>query len=246
VAERAVTGAVLPVRGDAPLAGRTAVVTGASRGIGAATVRALSLAGARVIGISRSAGTAVPNAIAIQCDLLDPAGVTDAIAEVERALGGAPDILVNNAGVFAASPVDETTTATFGAMLALNLSVPFALVHAFLPAMRERGRGDIVTVGSIADHEALPGNGAYAASKFGARGLHEVLRIELSGSGVRATLVSPAAVDTSLWDTIDPADRSRFPSREAMLRADDVADAILYAVTRPARVAIGEIRLAKS
>jgi NADP-dependent 3-hydroxy acid dehydrogenase YdfG len=112
--------------------------------------------------------------------------------------------------------------------------------------MRKRGRGDIVTVGSIADHEALPGNGAYAASKFGARGLHEVLRAELAGSGVRATLVSPAAVDTSLWDAIDPGERSRFPSREAMLRADDVADAILYAVTRPARVAIGEIRLAKS
>ncbi len=240
------TSAVLPASGAEPLAGRTAVVTGSSRGIGAATVRALCFAGARVIGISRSAGSPVPNAITIQCDLLDPAAVTRAIVAVERELGGPPDILVNNAGVFAARPVDETTSAAFTAMLALNLSVPFELVRAFLPAMRARSRGHIVTVGSIADHQALPGNAAYAASKFGARGLHEVLRTELAGTGVRATLVSPAAVDTTLWDAVDPAARSAFPPRAAMLRAEDVADAILYAVTRPERVAIGEIRLSKS
>jgi NADP-dependent 3-hydroxy acid dehydrogenase YdfG len=246
VAERAVTSAVLPVGGTEPLGGRTAVVTGSSRGIGAATVRALSLAGARVIGLSRSAGAPVPNAMTIQCDLLDPAAVTKAIVAVQRELGGAPDILVNNAGVFAARPVGETTSAEFSEMLALNLSVPFELVRAFLPGMRARTRGHIVTVGSIADHRALPGNAAYAASKFGARGLHEVLGTELAGTGVRATLVSPAAVDTTLWDAIDLAARSTFPAREAMLRAEDVADAILYAVTRPERVAIGEIRLSKS
>ncbi len=73
-----------------------------------------------------------------------------------------------------------------------------------------------------------------------------MLRTELAGTGVRVTLVSPAAVDTTLWDAIDPAARSTFPPRESMLRAEDVADAILYAVTRPERVAIGEIRLSKS
>ena len=229
-----------------PLAGRTALVTGSSRGIGAATVRALPVAGARVAGISRTAGPAVPNTLAIQCDLLDPAAVTKAVVAVQRELGGAPDILVNNAGVFAARPVNETTSAEFSEMLALNLSVPFELVRAFLPAMRARGRGHIVTVGSIADRQAFPGNAAYAASKFGARGLHEVLAMELTGTGVRATLVSPGAVDTSLWDAVDPAARSEFPARDAMLRAEDVADSILYAVTRPERVAIGEIRLSKS
>jgi NAD(P)-dependent dehydrogenase (short-subunit alcohol dehydrogenase family) len=239
VAERAVTS-------GQPLSGRTAVVTGSSRGIGAATVRALALAGARVIGISRTAGAADSNALVVQCDLLDPAAVTKAVVAVQRELSGTPDILINNAGVFASRPVNETTSAEFSEMLALNLSVPFELVRAFLPGMRACGRGDIVTVGSIADHQALPGNAAYAASKFGARGLHEVLALELAGTGVRATLVSPAAVDTPLWDAIDPAARSSFPPRDAMLRADDVADAILYAVTRPERVAIGEIRLSKS
>jgi NAD(P)-dependent dehydrogenase (short-subunit alcohol dehydrogenase family) len=246
-----------PVTSGQPLAGRTAVVTGSSRGIGAATVRALSLAGARVIGISRSPGAPVPNATTIQCDLLDPPAVAKAIGAVQNELFGAPDILVNNAGVFASRPVDQTTPATFAAMLALNLSVPFEFVREFLPVMSLRGQGHIVTVGSIADHQALSGNAAYAASKFGVRGLHEVLALELKGTGVRATLISPGAVDTTLWDAIDPPttrervsqtgrSSSGFPSRDAMLLAEDVADAIVYAVTRPERVAIGEIRLAKS
>jgi NADP-dependent 3-hydroxy acid dehydrogenase YdfG len=243
VAERAV---MEPARGTGPLADRTAVVTGASRGIGAATVRALCAAGARVMGIARSAGAAVPGAIAVRCDLMEPGGVAWAIEAAGHEFGGAPDILVNNAGAFAVGRVDETAVATFAAMVTLNLSVPFALVRAFLPGMRARGRGHVVTVGSIADHVALPGNGAYAATKFGARGLHEVLRSELAGTGVRATLVSPAAVDTTLWDTLDPATRAMFPGRDAMLGPDDVADAILYALTRPDRVGIDEIRLAKS
>ena len=166
---------------------------------------------------------------------------------MQRELGGAPDILVNNAGVFAARRSIRPPSAEFcGDAGAQPVGAPFGLVRAFLPGMRARGRGHIVTIGSIADHLAFPGNTAYAASKFGARGLHEVLRAELAGTGVRATLVSPAAVDTTLWDAIDPAARSTFPAREAMLRAEDVADAILYAVTRPERVAIGEIRLSKS
>jgi len=235
-----------PARGAEPLAGRTAVVTGASRGIGAATVQALSLAGARVIGIARTAGIPVPNALAVRCDLMEPGGVLFAIEAAERQFGGAPDILVNNAGAFAIGRVDETPLATFTEMLTLNLTVPFQLVRAFLPAMRARARGHIVTVGSIADHVALPGNGAYAATKYGARGLHEVLRGELTGSGVRTTLVSPAAVDTTLWDALDPATRTMMPARDAMLSAADVADAIVFAVTRPDRVGIDEIRLARS
>lgn len=235
-----------PARGDEPLAGRTAVVTGASRGIGAATAQALSLAGARVMGIARSAGVPVPHVIAVRCDLMEPGGVVWAIEAAEREFGGAPDILVNNAGAFAIARVDETPVATFADMLTLNLTVPFQLIRAFLPAMRARGRGHIVTVGSIADHIGLPGNGAYAATKFGARGLHEVLRSELTGTGVRTTLVSPAAVDTTLWDSLDPAASGGFPARDAMLWPADVADAIVFAVTRPDRVGIDEIRLAKS
>src|SRR5208283_432105 len=96
--------------------------------------------------------------------------------------------------------IETTTPEIFARMLALNLAAPFQLVRAFLPGMRLRGRGHVVTVGSVADHVAFPGNSAYSASKFGVRGLHEVLRTELRGTGVRATLVSPGGVDTPLWD----------------------------------------------
>ncbi len=101
-------------------------------------------------------------------------------------------------------------------------------------------------MGSVADRRAFPGNAAYAASKFGLRGLHEVLREELRGTGVRATLVSPGPVDTPLWDPLDPDTREGFTPRAAMLGAADVADAILWAVTRPAAVNVDELRLARA
>jgi NADP-dependent 3-hydroxy acid dehydrogenase YdfG len=128
-------------------------------------------------------------------------------------------------------------------MLDANLVAPFRFVHAFLGAMRARGSGHVVTIGSIADRVAFPENGAYAASKFGVRGLHEVLREELRGSGVRATLVSPGPVDTALWDAVDPDNRPGFTPRARMLHPDDVAAAILYAVTAPPRVNVDELRL---
>jgi NADP-dependent 3-hydroxy acid dehydrogenase YdfG len=103
-----------------------------------------------------------------------------------------------------------------------------------------------VTIGSIADRVAYPENGAYAASKFGARALHQVVRTELGGSGVRASLVSPGPVDTPLWDAIDPERRRGHTPRERMLKADAVADAVLWVVTRPEAVNIDELRLTRA
>jgi NADP-dependent 3-hydroxy acid dehydrogenase YdfG len=112
--------------------------------------------------------------------------------------------------------------------------------------MRERGAGHIVTIGSIADRMAFPENGAYAASKFGLRALHEVMRAELRGTGVRTSLVSPGPVDTALWDPVAPETRPGFTQRAVMLSADAVADAVLFVVTRPAAVNIDELRLSRS
>jgi NADP-dependent 3-hydroxy acid dehydrogenase YdfG len=215
------------------LAGRTALVTGASRGIGAATANALEGAGARVLALSR-----------VIADLSRPDGVASAIAWVSEHAEGAPDFLVNVAGSFALARIEDTDPAVFDGMMALNVGAMFRLVRAFLPAMRERGSGHIVTVGSIADHVAFPENGAYAASKYAVRGLHEVLREELRGSPIRATLISPAAVDTQIWDAV--RQRPGLPPRSAMLPPDAVADTILYALSRPAGVSIDEIRLSHS
>ena len=236
--------------GSGALAGRVAVVTGASRGIGHAVARALAGAGARVAMLARGAGAlraaADPlGALAISCDVADEDAAAAALARVRGEIGS-PDILVNNAGLFALAPVESQSTAGLRATLDVNLIAPFVLARALIPAMRAAGRGHIVTIGSIADRVTFPENGAYAASKFGARAMHQVMREELRGSGVRATLVSPGPVDTPLWDPIGPDDRAGFTPRAQMLPANAVADAVLFALTRDPAVNVDELRLSRS
>jgi NADP-dependent 3-hydroxy acid dehydrogenase YdfG len=230
-----------------PLAGRNALITGASRGIGRAIATALAAAGAKLTLLARDekqleqfADTL--GARAISCDVGN-------IIDVERALlavHSEPEIIVNNAGLFQPLPVEETTPVAFEAALDVNLVAPFRIISAFLPAMRARGRGDIVSIGSIADHAAFPGNAAYGASKHGLRALHDVLRTELRGSGVRLTLISPGPVDTSLWDEIDPDSRDGFTPRARMLSPNAVAAAVLYAVSQPPEVDVELVRLSRS
>ena len=237
-----------------PLAGRTAVITGASRGIGAATARALARAGARVALLARSTSrlealvSELPgNPVVAAADLTDSAAVSVAVARINKAFGGAPDILVNNAGIFRPASVENTSPEEFSAAVELNLVAPFLLVRALLPAMLARGTGHIVTIGSVADRQAFSENAAYSASKYGVRGLHEVLRVEIRHSGVRATLVAPGAVDTPIWDDVPKdAGGGRFPPRSQMLSPIAVADAILFALTRPPDVNIDELRLTRT
>jgi NAD(P)-dependent dehydrogenase (short-subunit alcohol dehydrogenase family) len=229
-----------------PLAGRLALVTGASRGIGAAAARALAEAGARVVRVSRSLpGYPEGPYLDLRCDLTEEAEVEDLAARVLGAQG-VPAVVVNNAGGFLLQPLDRTTAAQFDEQIALNLRGSFLLARVFLPAMREAGGGCFISIGSVADHTAFPENAAYAASKYGLRGLHETLAEEYHGTGVRLTLVSPGATDTSIWDPFDPEHRPGFPSRAAMLRPEDVAEAILFAATRPEHVHVDWIRLRPS
>lgn len=226
-----------------PLAGRTAVVTGASRGIGLAVAEELQAAGAHVVRLARSLrDTGADRRTDFACDVTDPAQV-ERVARRVLADRGAPDILVNNAGGFMLKAIAATQPEEFTGQLRDNLTGPFLVLRAFLPAMLARGAGHIVTIGSVADHRAFVHNGAYGASKFGLRGLHEVLAEEIAGTGLRATLLSPGAVDTELWDPIDPDGREGFTARADMLRVEDVADAVRYVVTRPPRVAIPQLFL---
>ena len=238
---------------ETPLAGRTALVTGASRGIGLATARSLGSNGARVALVARSADAlrehaqSIGNgALALTCDLLDGEQIASTIDRTLEAFGGAPDILVLNAGVFSLGRIGELPPVEFAQTLALNVGAPYILLHAFVPLMRARGDGHVVTIGSIADRAAYPENSAYAPAKFASRALHEVLRLELGGSGVRSSLVSPGAVDTDLWDAIDPDNRPGFTPRVQMLQAEAVADAVLWVVTRARDVNIDELRLTRA
>ena len=228
------------------LAGRPALVTGASRGIGAAIARALADAGARVVRVARRLPVTGDGPwIDLPCDLTDPADVRRLAERVLRDVGP-PTVVVNNAGGFLLRPLDETTPAEFDTQLALNLRGSFLLARAFLPAMRQTGGGVFVSIGSVADHTGFPENAAYAASKYGLRGLHETLAAEYRGTGVRLTLVSPGATDTTIWDPFAPERRPGFPSRAEMLRPEDVADAVLFAATRPEHVWVDWIRLQPS
>jgi NAD(P)-dependent dehydrogenase (short-subunit alcohol dehydrogenase family) len=230
------------------LSGRVVLVTGASRGIGLEVARVLAGAGARVAMVARGeeelARTADEiGAHAIACDVASEAGVADLADRLREWGGSAPDAIVHSAGAFVLAPLTATEPHEFDRVLRVNLRAPFLLNRALLPAMLERGSGHIVTLGSIAGRLALPGNSAYSASKYGLRGMHEVLVEELRGSGVRATLVEPAATDTPLWNPLDPDSRADLPSRSQMLRPADVARAVHYVLAQPHTVEISYLAI---
>jgi short-subunit dehydrogenase len=134
--------------------------------------------------------------------------------------------------VFPLAAIEKTSADEFDAALQVNLLGAYRLAQPLMTGMRARGSGHVVTIGSIADRNVLPENVAYAASKFGARAVHEVMREELRGSGVRVSLVSPGPVDTAIWDAIDPDNRPGFTPRAMMLRPEAVADAVHFVLTR--------------
>ena len=237
----------------ASFAGRTAVVTGASRGIGAGIAEALGARGVRVVLVARTESKLEENAarikgsIPVVCDVADPKSVEHATSRIVTELKGAPDILVNNAGIFRVAVVEETTADSFIETINTNLIGPFLFVRAFLGGMKERKSGHVVTIGSIADRHIFSGNAAYSATKYGLRAIHEVLRAELRGTGVRTTLISPAATDTDIWNDVAVTDPVANPhSKRPMLDPDDVVGAVMFALSQPERVNVDELRLSHS
>ncbi len=235
------------------LGGKTAVVTGASRGIGAAIAEALGRQGVRVALVARSEAklkehaARIKGSIPVTCDVSDPGSVDQATRRIASELNGAPDILVNNAGIFSVAVVEETSAETFIKTIETNLVGPFLFVRAFLGDMKKRKGGHIVTIGSISDRTIYSGNAAYSAAKFGLRAIHEVLRAELRGTGVRASLISPAATDTEMWNSVTVTDPVANPhSKRPMLDRGDVVSAVMFALTQPETVNVDELRLSHS
>ena len=225
---------------DRPLEGRVALVTGASRGIGAATARRLADAGARVVLAARpsvdldAVAGSIDGARAIPTDMRDAGAIEQLIGAIEAE--GGVDILVHAAGLGEFKPIHETSVALWDETLDVNLRALFLLCRLAIPGMVARGRGHVVSIVSIAGVRAFPGASAYCASKFGLLGLTRSLAEEVRRSGVKVTAVIPGAVNTPFWD------RSGGDfERGRMLRADAVAESIAFVVTAPANVHHDEI-----
>jgi NADP-dependent 3-hydroxy acid dehydrogenase YdfG len=237
---------------DGPLAGRVAVITGASSGIGEATATALSRAGATVVlGARRrdrlqALADRLDGASSVHgVDLTDEAAARDFIAAAHAEHGGL-QILVNNAGLMLLGAVNGADVSEWRRMLDVNLWALLVCTHAALPLIAESGGGDIVNVSSVAGRRADAGAAVYNMTKFGVHGFSEALRQEALHSGVRVTTVAPGFVETELQGhNRNPVVRRAMErSREEIgevLGADDIADAVLYAVSRPAHVCVNEV-----
>jgi clavulanate-9-aldehyde reducatase len=235
-----------------PLDGRVAVVTGASSGIGEATVRALSGAGAGVaLGARRTdrlqevADSLDGPALVRAVDVSDEEQARAFVEAASQELGGL-HILVNNAGVMLLGPVADADTDEWRRMIAVNLLGLLYCTHAALPLIERSGGGDIVNVSSVAGRRADAGAAVYNMTKFGVHAFSEALRQEALHAAIRVTTVAPGFVDTELQghNTNPLVRRATERAREQIgevLKAEDIADAILHAVTRPPHVCVNEI-----
>lgn len=232
---------------DQPLSSRTALVTGASAGIGRATARALASAGARVVLAARrrdrleALAAELPGAEALELDVRDAGAVRAALE------GRGVDLVVANAGLArGVAPIQAGDPEDWAAMLDTNVKGVLHVVRACLPGMIAAGRGDLVLLGSVAGRQVYPGGNVYNASKHAVRAIYEALRLDAAGSGVRFTTVDPGMVETefSLVRFEGDAEKAGAVYRGMTpLRPEDVADAILWAVTRPPHVNVGELVL---
>jgi NADP-dependent 3-hydroxy acid dehydrogenase YdfG len=241
------------------LEGKVAAITGASSGIGEATALALAAEGAAVaLGARREdrlsdlaerieadGGRALPIAV----DVGDEPSARSFVERAHSELGGL-DVLVNNAGVMLLGPIEGADTEQWRQMIDVNVLGLLYCTHAALPLMREGGGGTVVNISSVAGRVARAGNGVYSLTKFGVGAFSESLRQEGIESKVRVVLIEPGYVATELQDHNEGAVREQIDKmREQIgdvLQADDIAEGIRWAVTRPPHMSVNEVLIRPS
>ena len=240
------------VNGDRALEGRTALVTGASSGLGRATAIALAHAGADVALVARSAeelesareeaSKTGSRALALPTDLAKEDEAAWAVGQTVEAFGRI-DVLVNAAGTDAPGTVEELDVEGWDRTLSVNLRAPFLLSKTAFPRMREAGGGTIVNVSSVAGKKGWANASAYCASKFGLTGFTEALADEGKAHGIRAIVLYPGAMDTN-WGAFSPEERRQSEPNEApatqVLPPERVADFIAWFVASPPEFVLTE------
>jgi 3-oxoacyl-[acyl-carrier protein] reductase len=232
---------------DAPPDGSpTALVTGATEGIGRATAFALGRAGYRV-GVCARTAAKVEQLVAelraegiaaagVPADVGDPDQAARAVGQVVAELGEV-DALVNNAGILVAKPIEELTVEEWDATMAVNLRALFLTTRAVLPAMRRRRSGTIVNVASLAGRNGFVGGTAYAASKHAVLGFSRSLMLETRKENIRVIAICPGSVDTAMLRHQPMVD----PAFDRLLRPEDVAETVLHVLRLPARALVSEL-----
>jgi NADP-dependent 3-hydroxy acid dehydrogenase YdfG len=238
---------------NTPLQNRVVAITGASSGIGEATALACAQEGAavalaarrgdRIEALAQRIAADGGRAIAVQADVGEEDQARDFVQRAHAELGRL-DVLVNNAGVMLLGPIQDAPTEEWRTMIHANVFGVLYCTHAALPLMRAQGSGHIVNVSSVAGRVARLGSGVYNLTKFGVGAFSESLRQECVPLGVRVTLIEPGAVATELAGHNRPEVleqmRKRFEG-VTPLAAEDIATAILYAISQPENVTINEL-----
>jgi 3-hydroxy acid dehydrogenase/malonic semialdehyde reductase len=224
------------------LDGKTAIVTGASSGIGASTARALAREGVRVAGGARRTER-LETDVRLELDVTEPESSARFVEQAVAGLGGGVDILFNNAGLsLGREPFTESTEADEHTVLETNVSGLIRMTRLVLPHMRDSGH--IVNMGSIAGRQAYPNGAVYVASKFAVRGFTYALREDLLGRPIRVTTVDAGLVETEFSVVRFRGDRSKadevYEGVEPVT-PDDIAEIVVFAVTRPLHVNLDEI-----
>ena len=239
------------------LSGKTAIITGASSGIGEATARKLAAAGANVVlaarrtdeleklkkGIEQDGG----RALVVATDVTQRDAVKELVQKTHDSFGPV-DILVNNAGLMPLSYMKNLHVDEWMTMVDVNIKGVLLCLSEVLPDMTERKQGHIINISSVAGREVMPGSAVYSATKFAVRALSDGLRKELAPKyGIRVTCIEPGAVETELLDTITDDElmqdfKDSFGDIE-FLSKDDIANAIYYALTQPDGVHVNELQV---
>jgi ribitol 2-dehydrogenase len=229
------------------LTGKVVLVTGGSSGIGRAMARAVAAEGASVALVGRSperleqvASNLGVEALPLAADLTKPVEVSRVVAETIARFGRI-DILLPNAGLYIPGDVAEGDPDAWDELLAINVNSVFRLVHAVLPGMIERGSGHILITSSVSGHQAIHWEPIYSASKHAIQSFVHGLRRQVAKHNIRVGEIAPGVVLNELWGyTDDAAIDAKVAAREG-LRSEDVADAVLFMLTRPANVNIRDL-----